>query len=335
MNEENKINLDIETVVEESKALTTQEKKLKKHQEAKKLVAEAKSIAKDSESELQDCRLLLADDMQEYVEAVKALKIGGLDESKRLLSRLHDIQMVENDVIEENNIFEAKEDLTPLHLKDVSSGKFTGFLLSLLGGVVTFGGLIYWATEKLGMTLDISKVPSNDTIETIFSWFGTQVGNTEDAVIGGVAVGAAVLGVMALIYMIRVALKSSTNLHFAQIQMKETQKYITQKSNCKAEMDRVDVHIKEAVKVLKDYEVLLNEQKGKVERIFHFEENKSKTSQFQQKSIATIKETQGLVENIEKFISTPMSEEGKLSELNVKALVMSKEYISKLLKGWN
>ncbi|MCF6243558.1 MAG: hypothetical protein L3J43_00810 [Sulfurovum sp.] len=335
MDEENKIDLDIEKVVEESKALTTQEKKLKKHQEAKKLVQEAKSIVQESENELQDCKLLLADDMHEYVEAVKALKIGGLDESKAFLSRLSDINLDSTDIDLDEKVFEAKDDITPLNLKDVNSGKFTGFLFSLLGGAATFGALIYWATEKLGMTLDITKIPSNETIQTIFGWFGTQVGQQDDAMVGGILVAAAVLAVMALLYMIRVALKSSSNLHFAKAQMKETQKYITQKSNCKVEMDRVDAHIKDAVNVLKDYEILLHEQKGKLQRIFYFEEGKSKLSEFSNASLTTMEETQGLIEQVQKFIATPMSHEGRLSEEKENALEHAKLYADKLLKMWN
>jgi len=335
MEEESKIDLDIEKVVEESKALTAQEKKLKKHQEAKKLVEEAKSIVNKSEGELQDCKLLLADDIFEYTEAVKALKAGGLDEAKVLLSRLDDVNMQDNYMEEDRKVFEAKDDVKPLVLKDVRSGRFTGFLLSLFGGAATFGGLVYWATEKLGMALDISKIPSNETLQTLFGWFGTQVGQTEDAVVGGVVVGAAVLVVMALIYVVRVALKSSSNLHFAQKQMKETQKYITQKTNCKAEMDRVDAHINEAIKVLKDYEILLNEQKGKLQRIFHFEEGKNKLSEFETTSLRTMEETQELIQNIQDFITASMSHEGKLSEENQTALQQAKVYVDKLLKVWN
>ena len=329
MDDSNKIDLDIEKVVEESKA-----KKLKKYEEAKILVQEAKSIVNESDNELQDCKLLLEKDIHEYIEAVNGLKEGGLDESRSLLSNLRDIEIENMEIEKENTIFEEKEELKPLVLKDVSSGKFTGFLLSLLGGVATFGGLVYWATEKLGMTLDVSKVPTNETIETIFSWFGTQVGQKEDAMVGAIAVAAVVLITMALIYAIRVAIKSSTNLHFAKKQMKETQKYITQKSNCKAEMDRVDAHVKESVKLLKDYEILLNEQAGKLKRIFYFENKKTKSSDFQGNSIHTIKESKELIENIQKFIATPMLEEGKLSEWKVNTLVSAKEHIQKVLKSY-
>jgi hypothetical protein len=335
MQEGNKIDLDIEKVVKESELSVKKGKKLKKHQKAKSLVAEAKSLVKKSENELQDCKLLLEDDIKEYVEALEALKRGGLDESKEFLAKIGDIDLDISEIEVDDKVFEAKEDLEPLHLKEVSSGRFTGFLLSLLGGMATLGGLIYWATEKLGMTLDITKIPSNETVQTILGWFGTQVGRENDVVVGGVVVGVVVLAVMTLLYMIRVSLKGSSNLNFAKKQMKETQKYVTKKTDCKAEMDRVDAHIMQAVKVLKDYEVVLNEQVGKLKRIFHFENDKNSLSKFQQKSIDTIKDTKGLIENIQKFISTPMSEEGKLSEWNVKALKNSKDYLEQLLKEWS
>jgi len=323
----------LEEVVENSeevKALTSKPEKIKKHQEAKKLVEEAKSIVKASEGELADCKLLLADDLREYEHAKQALKTGGLDDAKVLLNELgYDDASIE---IDENKVvFEAKDDVKPIVLKDVHSGRFTGLLLSLVGGAITLGGLGYWATEKLGMTLDITKVPSNETIHNIFGWFGTQIGRPNDALNGALVVAVAVLVVMVLLYLLRVGLKGSANLRLATQQMKETQKYITHKSNCKVEMDRVDAHITDAIKVLKDYEVLLNEQGGKLKRILHFEGQKDTLSDYHTKSVSEMKDTQNLIESIGRFIATPMSEEGKLSGKSTLFLHSAKEALQKTL----
>lgn len=322
----------VSEVETESKALTSQPAKMKKHHEAKKLVEEAKSIVEASESELQDCRLLLEDDLKEYDTAKMALKNGGFDAAKGLLSELGHGAFSEDDADEEAIVFEAKDDVKPIVLKDVRSGRFTGILLSLIAGLVTLGGLVYWATEKLGMTLNITKVPANETIQNIFGWFGTQIGRPNDAVNGGLVVGAAVLAVMILVYLLRVWLKGGSNLRFATEQMKETQKYITHKSNCKVEMDRVDAHITDAIKVLKDYEVLLNEQSGKLKRILHFEGQKGNISDYHHKSVTEMKETQNLIENIGRFITTPMSEEGKLSGKSSLFLHSAKETLQKTLE---
>jgi len=315
---------------EEVKALTPKPEKMKKHHEAKKLVEEAKSIVQASENEVQDCRLLLEDDLREYDTAKKALKAGGLDGAKALLLELGYTSEVE-EISEESIVFEPKEDVPPIVLKDVHSGKFTGMLLALLGGAGTFAGLVYWATKKLDISLPMDKIPSNEMIQKIFGWFGAQLGRPDDAINGGLAVGVVVLVVMVVIYLLRVGLKGSSNLRFATEQMKETQKYITHKTNCKAEMDRVDAHITEAVKVLHDYEIILNEQQGKLKRILHFEGLKDTSSEYHSQSESEMKNTQNLIDNIERFITTPMSEEGKLSGQSTLFLHSAKEALQKAL----
>jgi len=98
---------------------------MKKHHEAKKLVEEAKSIVQASENELEDCRLLLEDDLREYDTAKKALKSGGLDGAKALLLELGYTSDVEDNTSEDSIVFEPKEEVQPIVLKDVYSGKFT------------------------------------------------------------------------------------------------------------------------------------------------------------------------------------------------------------------
>jgi len=320
-----------EDVAEESKVLARKPEKMKKHAEAKKLVEEAKSIVQASESDLEDCKLLLENDLKDYAVAKIALNEGGLDASKALLSELGHTVSSDTDEESDQVVFEAKDNVQPIVLKDVNSGRFTGFLLSLLGGVVTLGGLVYWATEKLGMTLYVDKMPSNETIKSIFGWIGTQVGRVDDAMNGGLLVAAIVLAVMILIYVLRVWLKGGANLRFATDQMKETQKYITHKANCKVEMDRVDAHITDAINLLKDYEVVLNEQSGKLKRVLHFEGKQSSSAEYHPTSVTEMKETQTFIENIERFITTPMSEEGKLSGKSSLFLHSAKESLQKIL----
>ncbi len=324
--EEVEENLDTEEKKESVKPV----KKMKKHSIAKQLVEEAKALVDASENEIQDCKLLLADDLKEFDIAKQALKSGGLDAAQALIETLgHTIESIDED--EDFVLFDAKDDVAPITLKDVHSGRFTGLILSLLGGAATLGGLIYLATEKLGLTLDMSKVPSAETIEKILGWFGTQIGRPDDAINGGLMVGAAVLAVMAIIYWIRVGLKGGSNLRFAQKQIEETHEYISKKASCKEEMDKVDAHISDAIKVLKDYEIVLNEQAGKLKRILHFEGQKENSTEYHNQSLAEMKDTQNLIENITRFISTPMSEEGKLSGKSTLFLHSAKEALQKVL----
>ena len=317
----------------EAEEINAVKKKEKNHSKALKLVEKAKIIVKEAEEQNEACKLLLAGDLKEYDEAKESLKQGGLDACVSLVEKLgYTSKNVTTHEKEDVVIFEPKEELPPITLKNVSSGKFTALILALAGGAVTAVGLIYLAAEKLGTTIDITKIPSTETIEHTVSWFSTAVGLGANAYVGGGILVLASVSVMALIYSMRVGLKGRKNLHFAVKQLLEAEVYTSKKADCKKEMDKVDAHMKETVSVLKMYEVLFNEQKGKLERILHIEGIKGKSSEYHEKSFAEIHETNELIRSIKDFISTPMSEEGKLSERSVKFLQRAKSQMDKMLE---
>jgi len=325
---------EVKEVVEEADVeVISQIKNMKKQDAAKLLVKKANVIVKEAEGQLEKCKLLLSDDLKEYEEAKKALNEGGLNACEALLSESGYIDESEEAIEEDSVVFEPKEDLEPIVLQDVSSGKFTGFLYSLIGGGLTLAGLVYYATNKLGITLDVSKVPSNEILQTIFGWFGTQIGRPDDAINGGLLVGVTVLAVMGIIYAIRVSTKGSKNLNFATQQLEEAEAYTAHKGNCKEEMDKVDVHIHNAIETLKMYQVLFNEQKGKLQRILYIEGEKEALSEYHEKSISEMRETQGLINSIRSFMATPMSKEGKLSGKSTLFLHSAKSKMQKMIEG--
>ena len=306
--------------------------KPKKHHIAKQLVGEAKELVERSEAQLQECRLLLESDLKAYNEGKAELRANALGQSEAYLEELgYDPSEEEEDT----TLFEPAEEIPPVQLKDVSSGKFTAFIMAVLIGVAALVGLIYLATEKLQMTLDISKTPDQNTLEKIFGWFAHVVGydGVYSFYVGLALVTAAILLLMALYYWIRVALKANKNLHFAQKQLENVKEYVSQKTNCKEEMDKVDAHIKDAIATLKDYEVLLAEQNGKLRRILHFEGFHDDQREYSERSQETMQITQSLVETIKRFIATPMSEEGKLSGKSTLFLHSAKEKIRKVLEA--
>jgi len=320
--------------IESDEEAIVETKKLKKHEEALVLVEKAKQIVKDADEQTEACKLLLAGDLKEYEEAKASLKSRGMDECTLLIEKLEDENDDSTSLEEEEKItiFEPKEELDPMYLKDVSSGKFTGFIYSLVGGAATVAGLGFFATQKLGIPFDLTKMPSNETLQTILGWFGTQVGRPDDAMNGGLVVGGAALVVMALIYVIRVSLKGSKNLHFATKQLEEAELYTEQKSNCKTEMDKVDAHMKETLETLKMYEIIFNEQKGKLERILYIEGAKDEMTPYHEKSLLEMAETKELLRTIKNFMATPMSEEGKLAVKSELFLQRAKTQMDKMLK---
>jgi len=309
-----------------------EEKKVKKHIQATQLVEKARTIVKEAEDQNEACKLLLVSDLKEYEEAKVSLRDGGLDACSYLLEKLGYKNTANENVEEQVVVFEPKEDLTPIALKDISSGKFTGFIYSLVGGALTAVGLVYLATEKLGMTLYLDKIPAKEDSINILSWFSTSVGLESNMYLGAGILGLTTLAVMGIIYAIRVGVKGSSNLNFAVKQLVEAEIYTEYKGDCKNEMDKVDAHMKDTIVTLKTYEVLLNEQKGKLERILHIEGEKLKSTDYHEKSFAEIRETKELIRSIKDFTSISMSDEGKLSQKSIGALKRAKAQMDKMLE---
>ena len=331
---EESLDQEEEKVIEEVEELEEEAplpEKTKKHAKALHLVEKAKKIVRKANEQTKECKLLLESDLKDYNDAKENLKTGGLD---ACVSLVQDLGSQSNDEqLEEVGgvVFEAKEELKPIVLKDVSSGKFTGFILALFGGAATAIGLVYLATEKLNMTLNVTKIPSEDTVQSLLAWFSTVIGVHENVYIGAGVFGVTVLLVMILIYVIRVSLKANSNLHFAAKQFVEAQLYTEQKANCEEEMEKVDAHIKDTIETLKTYEVVFNEQKGKLQRILHIEGKKEKSTDYHDKSYTEIHDTKELIRTIKDFMETPMSEEGKLSSKSVLLLQNTKDHINKVL----
>jgi hypothetical protein len=324
-----------ETVSEESEesseeaTLDAQIANLKKQDAAVLLVKKAKHIVQDAEAQMEACKLLLSDDLKGYEAAKLSMKNGGMDDCETLLDTL-EYSGEAREEHEENVVFEAKEEVTPVIIQEVSSGKFTGFLLALLLGVATLSGLVFLATQKLGIALDLSTIPSTETRNSILSWFGSLVG-TPDPMIGGALLGVVVLLVMWIVYTIRVAMKAGSNLQFAKEQLKQAEEYAALKGTCKDEMDKVDAHIKDAIEVMKTYEIIFNEQKGKLRRIQYLEKEGKEAVSYHQKSRKEMEDTYDLIGAIKDFLNTSMSEEGKLSGKSTLFLYRAKNRLEKMI----
>ncbi len=320
--------------VEESVDAFALPTKAKKHTKAKLLVEKAKKIVKEANKRTEACKLLLETDLKKYQDAKSELKAGGFDACISLVKKLGYKAKGDEPSEETTVVFEVKEEVKPLVIKDVSSGKFTGLVYALIIGFITAVGLVYLATEKLEMTLNVTKVPSEDIVQSILAWFSTTIGMQEDVYIGTGVFGLAVLLVMILVYIARVSLKANSNLHFAVKQFVEAELYTEKKANCKVEMEKVDAHIKDVIDTLKTYEVVFNEQRGKLQRILYIEGEKEKSTEYHDKSYLEIRETKELISRISDFMNIPMSDEGKLSARSVLFLQSAKDKIDKMIERY-
>ena len=337
--EEQEENTEVEVVeaVEEEQAEAESivlDSNMSRSELTESFINEARVLVSGAEGKVDECKLLLSTDLKSYDEAKTALKEGGMEESDVLLSALGYREDAEDEetLEEEKVVFEAKDEVAPLYIQDVSSGKFSSFLLSLIVGAGALAGSAYYAATQMGMTLDFTKVPSPEILTKVFGWFGTQIGRPDDALNGGAAVGVVLFLIMLIIYKMRVGGKSKKNLSFATNQLEEAKAHALHKEDCKVQMEKVDAHIQESIETLKTYQVLFTEQKGKLQRILHIEGEKEYASEYHAKSQEIMQDTAELLHAVKSFMSVPMSEEGKLSGKSTLFLHSAKAKIQKVIE---
>ncbi len=304
---------------------------MNKQDESLFLVEQARTIVNEAENQLDQCKLLLASDLDDYESAKASMENKALNENESLLKALGIDLSSQLDTDEEMVVFEPKEELEPIVIQNVSSGVFSGFILALIAGFMTLAGLVYLATEKTGITLDVSKVPTMETLHPIMQWYASLVGMGNNPPVGASLIVLVVVIVMWIVYKIRVGIRAGSNLRMAREQLAAAKHYSAQKGTCKEEMDKVDAYIKDAIDTLKGYEVILGEQKGKLARILHYEQEKIASGDFHPKSNTEVEDTRELIMAIQDFVSVPMSEEGKLSAKSTGFLHRAKAQLQHVL----
>jgi len=325
------------------------------------LIKKAKILVDEADEAYNHSKELLQKDLQEYEEAKSELKENVVQLNNELLQLLNyqqnQIEILEEqeeglqyseemdalDTIEKSIEVLNKEEFVEaeaynvvnkvpsLYVNEPSSGKFGGFIVGLLGGGATFAGMAYFASMQLGIKLDPSKAPNMDTCKPIFEFYSKLVGQS-DPNIGMGLMGASALVVLSIIYSIKKSSKANKNLEIAKEQLALAESYATEKIEQKENLDKIDEHIQEATELFKLYNVILNEQKAKLNRIMYLEADKIQSGEFHEKSMQEIEDTRSMVNAFKEYIKTPLVDDNeKLSIEITKKLTNMKSTLDNLL----
>jgi hypothetical protein len=308
-------------------------KKIDKYKETKRLLEETKTIISRCQTQTDSCTVLLDNDLRAYEEAQISLNNNGLDASILLLEKLGYADFVTHRNEEERELtFSKYREAELFEVRGISSGYFMAFFFSLIMSMFMAVFLIYMATEGLGISLDISVLPSREMLENLVTYFSTFLGIYEHLYIGLGIFIFLVLFIFIFVLNFIIRLKISKNFLFAERQFKKAQAYQTIQGFCEWESSKIEEHIKEILRVLALYAVVLREQKATLERIIYVEGLKRQEFEYHKKSLEEIMDTKELIEMIQDFTSIPISEEGKLSEKSVIYLEEAKIRVNKVIR---
>ncbi len=288
---------------------------------ANKLIDEARDMVNQSDLEVKDCMEILDEDIDAYEDAKSTLTGGSLRKNEALLSEVGFEPEEADNAGEEGMKFGSEEPIKPMQVKNLSSGKFSAFILALVAGLAVIAGWIFFAAKNLGITPYLDRVPSQEVQNKILSWIGGgMTGGEGNPMAGMVILGVSVLIVMWIVYSLRVFLKEVNNQKLAQQVNEDAKFYCTQKEECKKEMEKVSEHIHNVITSLHTYDIYFNELNATIKRIIYLE-GKIPFNEYHSKSKEEIKGAAILTNSLNELISTPMAgEEGSLSEESHKTL---------------
>jgi hypothetical protein len=253
------------------------------------------------------------------------------EEQEALDSVQDSIEVLSKDDFAEAPEFKLSKDIAPMYVQEPSSGGFGAFLMGLIGGGATFASMAYFASTKLGIKLDPSKMPDMEVCKPIFDFYAKLVKQTDPNIGMGLMGGSALL-VFLIIYKMKKSSRATKNLEFAKAQLAQAEEFVAQKEDAKARLEEIDEHCIEAINTFKLYDVVLNEEKAKLARIRFIEDDKIASGNFHSKSIQEMEDTQELISNVKEYVATPMVDESNtLSQEIKKALANLKAKIDSVV----
>ncbi len=326
----NELDLEKKLIIEDNR-----KKVINRNEEAKELVKKSIELISKADKDIEVTKKTIKEDVNKLEDIKNSFLNTTFTQSQILLEKASYIYSKN----EAQEPFEISLGTTNenIRIKNISSGAFTAFILSLITMIITAGAWIYFASIKTGVKLQLQPptIPTHEDIEKMLIWIGGGMTGAEGNTMFGIAtVGLSALILGFLVYKTFVSMKENKNFKVANEIYKKSHTYVEKQKELKTEMERIDEHIKNIIPMVENYKYLLDEQNATLQRILHVEGVKEDYTQYHPTSIESMKDTEKLMNRVEELITTPVTKEGKLNEVSEYALYEAKElydyYLSKI-----
>ena len=312
-----------ETSEQESELKPVEKVKKKKMSEAQELIESSKELISKTNTEVEECKIGASKAAEAFDEAKRNFSNTTFKSAETLLEKLG-FDYSSYDEVEPFELSLDKEDSEDFSVQDISSGKFTGFLLALLTALATVVGLVYLALSKLNITIDpktLTPQTAMEQINPVLNWIGTFGGHTGgNTMIGAIILGFSALIVAWLVYALRVNLKEKKNLHIAKEIHEKSKEYCVSKEDCKYEMKKIDAHLQDVTAEVGNFDTILNEKVATLKRVLHVEGAFDEDKEYHPSSRKAMRETEKMMQGIEHLLNTAVTKEGRLNFKSVQSL---------------
>jgi len=289
--------------------------------EAKELIEASQELVAKVDSDVQECKVGISDAADEFDSVKRTFNNVTLKSCEGLLEKAG----YEYTNFEESQEFELNVDPnqnSDFYVRSLSSGRFIGLLLALIVALLTVGAWVYFAVSKLGIDLNsLTMDTAVSHINPILTWIGGDIiGAKGNMMIGALILSFSVLVLAWLVYAIYINMKGNKNLRIAKEMYEKSNDYCMTQEECKAEMKRVDAHLREATTEVKNFETILEEQASVLKRVLHVEGAYDGEKEYHPTSKKVMRETEKTLKSVEKLLNTGITKNGKLNFQSVTAL---------------
>jgi len=258
---------------------------------------------------------ILNSTVSKILEKFKQLKIDNLQNIK---NSINDIEL------------ENQEEL--LKIQEPPSGKFKGFMLGLFVALITITALFAYGAYLAKLPLKPPTLLQKSNLDLISQKF-VELTHLQIPSWGGyVLVALIALIVWFLVYKLIVLLTGLKNQKYISKKEQESQEYKLNLQRKKQNLIDLIEHINKVMSVNKKYDIILQEQNAKLNRIMFIEEPKE-ISDLHPKSKAEVDKTILLVDELVKLMDTPVSINDKLNPHSIDALKSANVIINEVIKG--
>ena len=303
--------------------------------EAEALIMVSQDLVEKVDSDVAECKIGISEAAEAFDSAKRTFNNVTFKNAENLLEKTG----FEYTTYEESEAFELSIDVgdkQEFSVKKLSSGRFSGLILSLLAAFATAGGLIYLAMLKLN--IDISSIDAETAtshVNPVLNWMGGDiVSGNNNMIIGALILGFSALSVAWLVYALRTSLKGAKNLRIAKDTFEKSNEYCMTQEECQKEMKKVDAHLREATIEIGNFETILNEQSSVLKRIIHVEGVYDDEKDYHPSSKKVMRETEKIMRAAESLLETAITQDKKLNFQSVQSLnsarAMYAEYLSRI-----
>jgi len=223
-----------------------------------------------------------------------------------------------------------KEEL--LNIKYPSQGKAKGFILGLITSAATAVGLGAYGAKLSNLPLTVSTFMSKANLDTIASKYLGLAGMADKpALYGYIGVGAVSLLVGYIVYKIVTVMQKIKNVRYVKSLEENTVEYKQRLKDKIEDLKELLAHLDKIKLVNQKYDVILQEQNAKINRMLFIEKPK-KLDDLHKTSKLEVEKTLLILDELIKLMNTPVSKEDKVNKDSVDNLASANSVINEVIK---